>query len=72
MWIVHQRMAELWFINKTRELTNSEMTEISHCLSANVKSLEIAKLKSLSLIASMTSDTDWQHELCARIEKKEG
>ncbi|PPA93306.1 hypothetical protein C4A77_19030 [Brevibacillus laterosporus] len=29
IWIVHQRMAELWFINKTRELTDSEMTEMS-------------------------------------------
>ncbi|ATO48415.1 hypothetical protein P4V86_01955 [Brevibacillus laterosporus] len=73
MWIVHQRMAELWFINKTRELTDSEMTEMSHCLSANAKrAWKIAKLKNLSLIASMTNDTDWQHELCSRIEKIEG
>ncbi|AIG27389.1 hypothetical protein BRLA_c030770 [Brevibacillus laterosporus LMG 15441] len=33
---------------------------------------EIAKLKNLSLIASMTNDIDWQHELCSRIEKIEG
>ncbi len=37
MWTVHQRMVELWFINKTRELTDSEMTEMSHCLSANTQ-----------------------------------
>ncbi|AYK07530.1 DUF7667 family protein [Brevibacillus laterosporus] len=62
MWVVHQRMAELWFINKTRELTDSEMTEMSHCLSANAQRA--------SLIASMTNDTDWQHdELCSKIEK---
>ncbi|AGY37127.1 hypothetical protein EMERY_45 [Brevibacillus phage Emery] len=24
------------------------------------------------MIASMTNDTDWQHELCSRIEKIEG
>ncbi|WP_420913743.1 DUF7667 family protein [Brevibacillus laterosporus] len=40
---------------------------------ANAKrAWEIAKLKKLSLIASMTNDTEWQHELCARIEKIEG
>ncbi|MDF9411007.1 hypothetical protein E1B06_04635 [Brevibacillus laterosporus] len=73
MWTVHQRMVELWFINKTRELTDSEMTEMSHCLSANAqRAWEIAKLKNLSLIASMTNDIDWQHELCSRIEKIEG
>ncbi|QOS99840.1 hypothetical protein JNUCC42_03460 [Brevibacterium sp. JNUCC-42] len=72
MWIVHQRMAELWFTNKTRELTDSEMTEMSQCLSANAtRAWEIAKLKNLSLIASMTNDTDGQHELCSRIEKIE-
>ncbi|WP_425305436.1 DUF7667 family protein [Brevibacillus laterosporus] len=32
----------------------------------------IAKLKNLSLIASMTNDADWQHELYSRIEKIEG
>ena len=71
MWVVHQRMAELWFINKTRELTDSEMTEMSHCLSANAqRAWKIVKLKNLSLIVSMTNDTDWQHdELCSKIEK---
>nr|WP_018673971.1 hypothetical protein [Brevibacillus laterosporus] len=65
-------MAELWFINKTRELTDSEMTEMSRCLSANAKKAwEIAKLKNLFLITSMTNDTEWQHELCARIGKIE-
>ncbi|MBG9789197.1 DUF7667 family protein [Brevibacillus laterosporus] len=66
-------MAELWFINKTRELADSEMTEMSHCLSANTKrAWEIAKLKNLSLNASLTNDTEWQHERCARIEKIQG
>ncbi|MCG7316393.1 DUF7667 family protein [Brevibacillus laterosporus] len=51
MWVVHHRMAELWFINKTRE---------------------IAKLKNLSFIASMTNDMYWQHELCSKKEKIEG
>nr|WP_227456671.1 hypothetical protein [Geobacillus sp. C56-T3] len=33
------------------------------------ESMEIAKLKNLSLLASMTGDVEWQHELCARLEK---
>ncbi|QDX95863.1 hypothetical protein EEL30_22710 [Brevibacillus laterosporus] len=73
MWIVHQRMAELWVINKTRELTDSEMTEMSECLSANAtRAWEVAKLKNLSVIASVTKDIEWQHELCARLEKIQG
>ncbi|MBG9776237.1 hypothetical protein C4A75_03795 [Brevibacillus laterosporus] len=35
------------------------------------KAWEIAKLKNLFLITSMTNDTEWQHELCARIGKIE-
>nr|WP_113758817.1 hypothetical protein [Brevibacillus laterosporus] len=63
-------MAELWVINKTRELTDSEMTEMSQCLSANAtRAWEVAKLKNLSLIASLTNDAEWQHELCSMIEK---
>ncbi|WP_420885172.1 MULTISPECIES: DUF7667 family protein [Anoxybacillaceae] len=34
--------------------------------------MEIAKLKNLSLLASMTGDVEWQHELCARLEKLSG
>jgi len=73
MWVVHQRMAELWAINKKRELTLDEMTEMSHCLEANMKrAWEIAKLKNMSLLASMTNDVEWQHELCAKLEKLTG
>jgi hypothetical protein len=73
MWIVHQRMAELWTINRQRELTQEEMTELLHCLAANVqRAWEIAKLKNLSLLAHMTNDTEWQHELCAKLEKLTG
>lgn len=35
---------------------------MSHCLDANVQRVwEIAKLKNLSLLASMTGDVKWQH-----------
>jgi hypothetical protein len=73
MWIVHQRMAELWVLNRRRPLTNEEMTEMSHCLESNVqRAWEIAKLKNLSLLASMTGDVEWQHELCAKLDRLTG
>lgn len=73
MWTVHQRMAELHNINRKRELTEKEMDEMAQCIQANFsRTWEIAKLKNLSLFASMTGDTDWQHELCAKIDKIQG
>ena len=66
----HERLAELWIINKQRPLTPEEMTEIQHCLAANVKYCwEHAYLANLSLIASMTEDWAWQHEICAEIDR---
>ncbi|QDX91759.1 hypothetical protein EEL30_04860 [Brevibacillus laterosporus] len=39
-------------------------------LRANAKrAWGLAKLKNLSLVASLTNDTEWQHELCAKLEK---
>ena len=73
MWVVHQRMAELWTINKRRQLKDDEMTEFIHCMDAHLKrAWEIAKLKNMSLLASMTNDVEWQHELCSRLEKLRG
>ncbi|WP_019123732.1 DUF7667 family protein [Brevibacillus massiliensis] len=70
MWVVHQRMAELWVLNKRRPLKDDEMTEFCHCMDAHVnRAWQIAKLKNLSLLAHMTNDTEWQHELCAKLEK---
>ncbi|MBO8165098.1 MAG: hypothetical protein H0Z34_15555 [Brevibacillus sp.] len=73
MWIVDQRICELWTINKRRPLTDDEMTEFIHCMDAHLKrAWEIAKLKNLSLVASMTNDVKWQHELCAKLERLMG
>jgi len=66
---IHQRLAELWTINKRRQLTPDEMTEIQHCLAENTKYVwKMAYLENLSLIASMTTNTDWQHEVCLEID----
>jgi hypothetical protein len=46
---------------------------MSHCLDANVqRAWEIAKLKNLSLLASMTSDVKWQHEQGAKLDEMTG
>lgn len=71
MWVVHQRLAELWTIKKNRPLTESELGELEICLEANAKrAWKVALLKNLSLMASMTDDMDWQHDLCAKIDRE--
>lgn len=71
MWSVHQRLAELWFIQSfTRELTSDEKDELKICLDANMREAQkLADLYNLSLIASMTDDTKWNLELCSEIDK---
>lgn len=65
----HVRLAELYTVNKRRELSRAELAEIDHCLIQNAKYVhELAYLENLSLMASMTSDVDWQHEICRDIE----
>lgn len=69
---IHQRLAELWTINKRRQLTPKEMDEVQHCLSMNMKYCwELAYQENLSLLASMTNDVDWQHEICLEIDRIE-
>ena len=66
----HQRMAELWTIGRTRRLTPEEQTELDQCMQVNAKLCwEMACLENLSLLASMTHDTDWQHDICRQIEE---
>jgi hypothetical protein len=67
---IHQRLAELWTINKRRQLTPAEMGEVQHCLAENVKYVwRMAYLENASLMASMTADMDWQHEICREIDE---
>lgn len=72
MWTVHQRIAELWHKHSVRGLSEAETRELGLCLNANVKrAWEIAKLENLSLIASMTNDFDWLHDICRQIDELE-
>lgn len=66
----HERAAELWCINKRRMLTTEEMTELGQCLHLNAKYVfEMAYLSNLSLLASMSNNVDWLHEICVEIEE---
>lgn len=73
MWATHQRLAELWFKHSYGEgLTDEEDSELKHCLDANMrKGQRLADLYNLSYVASTINDTDWQHEVCAKIDKVE-
>lgn len=68
--VVAERFIELSILKKHRKLTLSETREFNESLK-HLEKLEWkkAKLKNLSLIASMIDDTNWQHEICAEIEK---
>jgi hypothetical protein len=67
---VHQRLAELSAISSKRAFSLSEAVEFNQCLKANLSmAYEDAKIRNLSVIASECNDVDWQHEICARIEK---
>lgn len=73
MLAIHQRMAELWTISKARPWTDAEQEEWRLCHEANAGlSWKLAGLHNLSLMASMTKDYDWLHELCRQIERLDG
>lgn len=71
MWPVHKRIATLWFEHCYGEgLTEEEMGELKVCLDAHMKKAQkLADLKNQSLMASMSNDSEWQHKICAKIDK---
>ncbi|WP_028563075.1 DUF7667 family protein [Paenibacillus pinihumi] len=67
---IHERLAELWTLKSTRELTDQERMDMEHCMAVNASYCrELAHLRNISLLASMTGDSEWQHEICSQIEK---
>jgi hypothetical protein len=70
----HQRLAELSTIKKQkRKFTVQEESDYEYCLYLNESfAWKIANLENLSLVASMTNDYEWQHEICAQIELLQG
>ncbi|NHN33680.1 hypothetical protein G9U52_28085 [Paenibacillus sp. S3N08] len=66
---VYQRLAELWTTMQCRQLTDYEKMEMDQCLKLNAKLCwDMAYLENISLMASLTADIDWQHEICQEIE----
>jgi hypothetical protein len=62
-------MAELWTISRKRTMTPEEQQELEQCLHVNAKLCwDMAHLENASLLASMTRDVDWQHDICRQIE----
>ncbi|MCJ7839952.1 hypothetical protein MUB24_03295 [Lederbergia sp. NSJ-179] len=70
MNLVAERFIELSVLQKHRRLTRSEKQDLNIALK-HLEKLEWrkAKLKNLSLVASISNDVDWQHEICAKLEK---
>lgn len=71
MWSVHKKLGELWFKHSIGDgWTEQEEEDFKLALDANMRKCQkIADLHNLSLIASMIDDTEWQHELCAQLDK---
>lgn len=70
MMPIYERLAELWYIQRRRPLTGQEQADYEHCLSVNASRVaRIAGLYNLSLMASMTDDYEWQHEICRELER---
>ena len=70
MWTVHQRLAELWNIHSNhRDLNEDEAEELKLCMDANLhRAQKLSDLYNYSIMASMTNDTDWLHEICQEID----
>jgi hypothetical protein len=70
MHAFHQRLAELWTLRKVRAWTIEEEREFEMCLDANSNfAWNRIRLENMSLLASMTKDYDWLHEICRDIER---
>lgn len=67
---VHQRLAELTIRRKVGKLTPDEEVEFEQCLDWNVRYCwRKALLLNYSLMASMTKDINWQHDICGELDK---
>ena len=68
---VYQRMAELTFKQKFGGGLNiTERQELEQCMQWNMnRCLKACLLQNLSFAAYLVGDTDWQHEICADIDK---
>jgi len=69
-----QRLADVWKVIKDNgQMTGSIMTALRKALDENLDHcFRISMLGEISLIAYEMQDTDWQHEICEKIDKTLG
>ena len=69
---VVDRFVELMVVESYRPLSNQELVELAESFEyLKHRQWKLWKLKNMSLVAHMTNDTEWQHEICAEIERVE-
>ncbi len=70
MHIVVERFIELSILQRKRKLSLSEFRELDESLTYLERfEWEKAKLKNLSLLASMTGNESWQLEICKELDQ---
>lgn len=74
--IVHRRLANLTTkaikIGGYDRLARDEQVELTHCLRVNAALvIKMDELKQLSFIAYEAGDTEWQNEICQKIDELE-
>lgn len=68
----HVRLAELFLLQRQRPLTDAEVMEMTHCLTANAKYCwDIVSLQNMSYAAYAAGDMEWLHDICAQIDTYE-
>lgn len=68
----HVRLAELFLVQRRRALTDAEVLEMTHCLTANANYCwELVSLQNKSYAAYAVGDMEWLHEICAEIDALE-
>ncbi|WP_010276368.1 DUF7667 family protein [Paenibacillus senegalensis] len=66
--VVMQRIAELWTIQKGRQLTDEEYLDFTHAMNANAKYWwERAYLSNELVMATIAKNVDWQNEVLMEI-----
>jgi hypothetical protein len=64
------QLAQLNNIRKKRKLTNLEIIRLTECLNWIEQYFwDHALLANLSLMAHMSDDIDWQHDICRSMEE---
>lgn len=62
------RMAELWTLHQSRELTTEESNELTMCLQANANyARKLSELHNFIYAASLAGDRTWLDELNRRV-----